>query len=33
LKITEENILRVHVRFDQSRRVPWELSVKKFFGR
>ncbi|MGZ4974926.1 MAG: alpha-galactosidase, partial [Limisphaerales bacterium] len=32
LKITEENILRVHVRFDQGNRVNWELNVKKFFG-
>jgi len=31
LKITEENILRVHVRFDQSRRVPWELEREEVF--
>ncbi|MDB6058152.1 MAG: alpha-galactosidase, partial [Verrucomicrobiales bacterium] len=32
LKITEENLLRVHVRFDQGDRVNWELNVKMFFG-
>ena len=33
LKIMEENILRVRVRFDKSERVPWEVNMSKFFGR
>jgi hypothetical protein len=33
LKIMEENILRVQVRFDQAGRVPWEVNMRKFFGK
>ena len=32
LKVMEENILRVRVRFDQTGRVPWEVNTRKFFG-
>ena len=32
LKIMEENILRVNVRFDKAERVAWEVNLKKFFG-
>ena len=32
LKVMEENILRVRVRFDQAERVRWELNTGKFFG-
>ncbi len=30
LKIIEENILRVHVRFDQNPRLPWEINMNQF---
>jgi hypothetical protein len=33
LKITEENILRVHVRFEKKGRVPWAVNMKQFFGK
>jgi hypothetical protein len=33
LKVMEENILRVRVRFDTTGRVPWEVNVGKFFGK
>jgi hypothetical protein len=33
LKIMEENILRVQVRFDKTGRVPWEVDMGKFFGK
>jgi hypothetical protein len=33
LKIMEENILRVRVRFDKAERVPWEVNMSKFFGK
>jgi hypothetical protein len=32
LKVTEEHILRVHVRFESTARVPWSVNLKKFFG-
>jgi hypothetical protein len=32
LKIMEPNILRVHLRFDKSGRVAWEVNTKKLFG-
>ncbi len=32
LKVTEPQILRVEVRFDQSGRVPWQFDAGKFFG-
>jgi hypothetical protein len=32
LKITEEHILRVHVRFDQRNRLPWEINMNHFPG-
>jgi hypothetical protein len=31
LKVMEENILRVHVRFENGPRVPWEVNMKRFF--
>ena len=33
LKVMEENILRVRVRFDKTDRVPWEVKMGKFFGK
>ena len=33
LKVMEENILRVRLRFDKTGRVPWEVNVGKFFGK
>jgi hypothetical protein len=33
LKVMEENILRVRVRFDKAGRVLWEVNMGKFFGR
>jgi hypothetical protein len=32
LKVMEDNILRVHVRFEKAERVPWEVNLRKFFG-
>jgi alpha-galactosidase len=32
LKVMEEHILRVHVRFENGQRVPWEVNVKRLFG-
>ena len=32
LKVMEENIMRVHVRFEKAERVPWSVNMKKFFG-
>jgi hypothetical protein len=33
LKVMEEHIMRVQVRFDQAGRVPWAVNIKKFFGK
>jgi hypothetical protein len=33
LKVMEENVLRVRVRFDKTDRVPWEVNMGKFFGK
>ena len=33
LKVMEENILRVRVRFEKRERVPWEVNMGKFFGK
>jgi hypothetical protein len=33
LKVMEENILRVRLRFDKAERVPWEVNMGKFFGK
>jgi hypothetical protein len=33
LKVMEENILRVRVRFDKTGRVAWEVNMKQFFGK
>ncbi len=32
LKVTEPNILRVQVRFENAARIPWSVNVQKFFG-
>jgi hypothetical protein len=33
LKVMEENILRVRVRLPETGRVPWEVNMRKFFGK
>jgi hypothetical protein len=33
LKVMEENILRVRMRFDKTGRVPWEVNMGEFFGK
>ncbi|HVU22745.1 MAG TPA: glycoside hydrolase family 36 protein [Opitutus sp.] len=32
LKLVDEHILRVHVRFEDADRVPWEINVGEYFG-
>lgn len=32
LKLVDANVLRVHVRFDSSGRVPWKIGLDDFFG-
>ena len=31
LLLTENNIVRVHVRFEKSEQVPWEIKYDEFF--
>ncbi len=33
LKVMDDNIMRVHVRFDQADRVAWSVDMRKLFGK